>query len=127
MMCGDLGRSSEFSVAVAVDQGSTVVSVRGDIDMATAPRLRQVLIDATSLAVVVDLSAVTFMDASGLGVLVGAARLARNEGRDLVLRDPSPSALRVLQVTGMLDARYPRIEAARKIMPGEGRSLVSQK
>jgi anti-anti-sigma factor len=126
-MCGDLGRSSEFSLAVAVDHVSTVVSVRGDVDMATAPRLRQVLIDATTLAVVVDLSAVTFMDASGLGVLVGAARSARNEGRDLVLRDPSSSALRVLQVTGMLDARHPRIEAARKIKPGEGRSLVSQR
>jgi anti-anti-sigma factor len=104
------GDENEFDVTVAIDETGTVVSVCGEIDVATAPKLREALAQAlarrprngVSQALVVDLSGVPFMDAMGLGVLAGAARRAHGDGRDIVLRDPTPQMLQVLQITRLL-------------------------
>jgi anti-sigma B factor antagonist len=96
-------------MAVTIEDDGTVV-IRGQIDVASAPKLRGALAEAQALrqlneestTVVLDLSGVTSMDASGLGVLVGAARRAHCDGRDLALRDPSASTLRVLQISRLL-------------------------
>jgi anti-sigma B factor antagonist len=101
---------SQFDVAVTIEEDQTVVSVCGEIDVSSAPKLRGALAEAQArhqfdeekATVVVDLSGVTYMDASGLGVLVGAARRAHCDGRDIVLRDPSPRTLRVLQISRLL-------------------------
>jgi anti-sigma B factor antagonist len=101
---------SEFDVAVTIEDDGMVVSVCGEIDVSTAPKLRGALakvqarhhFDEEKPTVVVDLSGVTYMDASGLGVLVGAARRAHCDGNDIVLRDPSPRTLRVLQISRLL-------------------------
>jgi anti-sigma B factor antagonist len=103
--------SSDFDVAISVAEGRTVVHVRGDVDIATAPRLRGALRDGqdrrrlhgTHAPVVVDLSDVNFIDASGLGALLSGVRQARRLGSDLVLRNPSPRTLRVLEVTRLRD------------------------
>jgi anti-sigma B factor antagonist len=105
------GSTSEFAATVTSADTSTVIAVRGEVDVATAPILRRALAEADARGrrdlmggpVVVDLSGVTFIDASGLSVLVGAARWARGEGRMLVLRDPSPATMRVLEITRLLD------------------------
>src|SRR5258705_10381415 len=55
--------------------GIEVIDVRGEIDMYTAPRLRELLIDLVSMGsyqLVVNLGKVGFLDSTGLGVLVGA-------------------------------------------------------
>jgi anti-sigma B factor antagonist len=101
---------NEFEVTVTVTDAGTVVAVLGEVDVVSASGLRETLTSvqgrlhrrAASLPVVVDLSGVTFMDASGLGVLVGAARRAHQGGRDIVLRDPSARTLRVLQISRLL-------------------------
>jgi anti-sigma B factor antagonist len=53
---------------------------------------------------VVDLCGVRFMDASGIGALVGAQRLADHAGLGFTLRRPSPGVARLLKVTGVLRA-----------------------
>jgi anti-anti-sigma factor len=80
----------------------TVVRVEGDVDLATAPALES-LLAATDreAAVLVDLSAVRFMDCSGLTVLLRARR--HNAGR-LALRAPPPSLLRILAALDIEDA-----------------------
>jgi anti-anti-sigma factor len=100
----------DFGVAVEGDGGRTVVWVRGEVDIGTAPALRRALSDARirqcrageTEPLVVDLSDVTFMGATGLGVLANALVHARSFGSDLVLRNPSPMTLRVLDLTELL-------------------------
>jgi anti-anti-sigma factor len=53
---------------------------------------------------------VTFFDASGISVLMDTARTAAHHGHTLVLRDPSPRCMRVLEITRLVSAF--RIEAA---------------
>jgi len=65
-----------------------VVEVAGDLDMATAPQLREGLqrvLDAGTRNVVVDLAGVGFMDSSGLGALVVMFNAARERGGRLCL------------------------------------------
>jgi anti-anti-sigma factor len=78
-----------------------VVVVAGEIDLSTVSKLRQTLahvIAAPRQEVVVDLAAVEFIDASGVGVLVGAAGEAGRAGVKFRLRAPSPSVERVLDL-----------------------------
>jgi len=80
------------------------VTVRGEIDVHTAPVLRARLnevIDQGEEHVVVHLDAVTFMDSTGLGVLVGAHKAQRAAGRTLELVCSAPRLLRILEITGL--------------------------
>lgn len=84
-----------------VTSDANIVTVAGEIDFSTAPRLRQALVEvlhARGPETVVDLSAVSFIDASGIGVLMGAANLAHSEGGQLVLRRPSRPVLLLLDL-----------------------------
>ena len=100
----------EFHVTVTDDDVDTIVSVRGEVDIASSPTLRSVIAavqahlirDAAGRPLVIDMSGVTFIDASGVGVLVDTARWVRRDGRTLVLRDPSPRTMRVLKMTRLL-------------------------
>jgi anti-sigma B factor antagonist len=84
----------------ALDQGR-VVTVAGEVDMATAPRLAECLVQFESDHVVVDLTLVEFIDSSGLAALAAATcRIARRGGR-LVVRGASPITLRALEITGL--------------------------
>ncbi len=79
--------------------GVTEVAVVGEVDAATAPRLKAALLGALQhgdRGILVDLRGVGLIDASGIGVLVEAARRARHEGVTLELRAPSQAVRRVL-------------------------------
>ncbi|MFE5581600.1 STAS domain-containing protein [Kitasatospora sp. NPDC056531] len=80
-----------------------VVRVGGEIDLATAPRLRCRLAAAFEAhrEVVLDLSEVTFMDCSGLGILGQARNQADRCGRRLVLRGVGHPVARLLKLTGL--------------------------
>ncbi|MFB7908356.1 STAS domain-containing protein [Kitasatospora sp. NPDC056076] len=87
------------------DQGRApfVVRPRGEIDLASAPRLHRELTCAldTHQNVLLDLSQVTFMDCSGLGALVQARNQADRTGGRLALRGVGHPVARLLRLTGL--------------------------
>ena len=79
-----------------------LVVLQGRLDVAAAADVRLALADAVEAGsgdLVLDLSGVDAVDATGLGVLVGAHRRAGRCGRTLVLRDVPPAAARLLRRT----------------------------
>ena len=97
----------------ADEDGNQIVSVTGELDIATAERAYTYIsdvIDAWPMPVSVDLSGLTFCDASGLGVLARIARHAREAGRQLRLTAARPSLLKIMRITG-LDRAYPELAA----------------
>jgi anti-anti-sigma factor len=87
-----------FSTEVAQVGDETVIHVRGEIDVATCERLRDAIEPhlGPQQAVVLDLSAVEFMDSSCLGVLQQARGTLTADGGSLILRNPSKVARRLL-------------------------------
>ena len=93
-----------FEVNAQIADGTATVTIRGEVDVYTAPRLRDSLrrISAEDAPqVVLDLSAMTFIDSTGLGVIVGAVKRIREDGGTLSLRAPSRSTRKVLDITGL--------------------------
>ncbi len=94
----------DVSFAVEERDGIPVLGVSGEIDVYTAPSLRERLLDLAqqgTTRVVVDLSAVSFVDSTGLGVLVSGLKRFREAGGDLVLVVVQPQILKVLEITGL--------------------------
>ncbi|MEV0407105.1 STAS domain-containing protein [Actinoallomurus sp. NPDC050550] len=85
--------------------GRTVIAVRGELDIATAAALRYriltLLKDTTAPLVTIDLSGVSFCDASGLALLVGTQRRARLHGITINLAAPRPNVSKLLRITGL--------------------------
>jgi anti-sigma B factor antagonist len=82
------------------------VAVRGEIDMATAPSLRDALdaaIRESSGPLVVDLRAVGFLDSSGVGAFLRARALLGRDDRALVLVCPAGPVRRTFEVAGVAD------------------------
>ncbi|MCW2915205.1 MAG: anti-anti-sigma factor [Actinomycetia bacterium] len=99
-------RFTTFTIAHL--HGRSLVAVAGDIDLATAPDLHthlcaaiDAMISNAGGVVIVDLSAVTFMDASGLTALIRAEARAWERGARLHLRALAPCVTRLLQLTGL--------------------------
>lgn len=91
---------SDFAVA-QVEPGQ-LVQLAGRLDVHTAADVRLALADAVELGegeLIIDLACLEAVDATGLGVLVGAHRRAGRAGRTLVLRDVTPPVHRVLFLT----------------------------
>jgi anti-sigma B factor antagonist len=84
---------------------STRVALAKEIDVATAPALREQLYAAIEAnpgeTVVADLSPVQFLDSTGLGVLVAAMKHARSSGGDLRLTKPADHVWKVFAITGL--------------------------
>ena len=102
----------ELSCATDGD-GNQIISVTGELDVATAEQAYAYIsdvIDAWPAPVSVDLSGLTFCDASGLGALARLARHARQAGRQLRLTAARPSLLKIMRITG-LDRAYPELAA----------------
>src|SRR4051812_13976184 len=96
-------REHPFTTEVVRRDGVAIVVVRGEIDMATAPWFRQVVEVALDEGgrLEVDLHETTFMDSTGLAVLVDAYRRLGQAHEAIVLRDPQPRVRRVLHVSGV--------------------------
>ncbi len=96
------------ALSVRRRDGYTIVTISGEIDIACAPALREQLLGLLrpgASRLVVDLSRVTFCDASGLAVLVGVARRVGLLGGVLRLAALGPRVSAVLRLTG-LDSRF---------------------
>ncbi|MGP4022624.1 STAS domain-containing protein [Actinomadura sp. 3N407] len=82
----------------------TVIAISGELDIVSTPSLRERLHAAlrdTGPYVVIDLSGVTFCDASGLALLVDARRRTEPKGTTVVLAAPRPQMGRLLRLTGL--------------------------
>ena len=85
-------------------EGWAVARVAGELDVATAPRLREQLVAVLTDGrhhVVLDLSGVGFLDSTGLGVIVGVLKRARTLGGDLRLVCPNPTIRRIFEITAL--------------------------
>ncbi len=94
----------ELSLATRTVEGRTVLEVAGEIDVYTAPQLRErliALVDDGVRKVIVDLSRVEFLDSTGLGVLVGGLKRLRSVGGDLVLVCAHERLLKIFRITGL--------------------------
>jgi anti-anti-sigma factor len=79
---------------------TTTVRAAGEIDIASAPRLRECLSLLTG-SIVVDLRAVSFLDSTGIGVLIGAHNRVCDDGGDLRLRKPQRIVRTAIEVLGL--------------------------
>jgi anti-sigma B factor antagonist len=93
----------QLTVQVTREPGYTLVTVAGELDIATAAELRDCLVPllADHPTLVIDLDRVSFCDATGLGVLVGAANRARANRARLHLVCSRPNIRRLFDLTGL--------------------------
>ena len=94
----------DLSVSSSEQGAVTIVHVAGEIDVYTAPLLREVLdkqVAAGRTDLVVDLEEVTFMDSTGLGVLVGRLKLVRGQNGTLRIVSAQDRILKVFKITGL--------------------------
>jgi anti-sigma B factor antagonist len=108
----------DFAIAESnVDALTVVIALSGEVDLYTAPEFKACLADAITRGkrrLVVDLSAVGFMDSTALGVLVGALKRLRPAGGRLAIVRGGPEMLSLFEISGLdrVFALYPTRDAA---------------
>ena len=103
----------EFRIEERDHQGLLVIAVIGEIDVATAPQLRESLhtvIAQGRATVVLDLLEVTFLDSTALGVLVGGLKRCRELGGELFVVVSDARIRKIFEITG-LDKVFPIADA----------------
>ena len=104
--------SGLLKIDVERSRDQLVLSISGELDLATAPLLQEHLLEAaqTDLSeVVVDLEHATYIDSSGLGVLVSAHNRLMARGGSLVICSPTPRSMKLFEIAGL--SSYLNIEA----------------
>ena len=99
----------ELAVQLDEQDGWTVARASGDLDLTTAPRLREQLVQVVMDGrprIVLDLEGVDFIDSTGLGVLVGVLKRTRSQGGDLRLVSQRNGLRKILELT-TLDRALP--------------------
>ena len=93
-----------LDVETETKSGKNVVTLRGEIDVYTAPRLRQTLIDLVeggATDIVVDMEKVDFLDSTGLGVLVGGLKRVKDREGSMKLVATQDRILKIFDITGL--------------------------
>jgi anti-sigma B factor antagonist len=94
------GDQEQLSLVVERDERRVLVRLRGELDIATAPRLVDVL-DGADREVVIDLEELAFLDAHGLDALAHGSAHAELQGDRLVVVNANPLARRMFEITGL--------------------------
>ncbi len=113
----------ELSLATRTVAEHTVLEVGGEVDVYTAPRLRErlvELVDGGARNVVVDLGRVDFLDSTGLGVLVGALKRLRAAGGTFGLVCSKEPLLKIFRITA-LDQVFPIFTSVDEATASAGR------
>jgi stage II sporulation protein AA (anti-sigma F factor antagonist) len=100
---GNAAQPAGLSVVSTAADGIRVLTLAGEIDRDTGQTLRQAL-DASATPhprIVVDLSRVTFMDSTGINILISAHRSLTEAGGWIRLAAPTEAVLRLLQIVGV--------------------------
>jgi len=109
----------ELQLAVRTDGAVAVVTITGEVDLYTAPRLEEALVRAcaeTPPRVVVNLAGVVYMDSTALRVLTAALKRVRERGGELAIVVTQPKIAKLFTITG-LDQLFP-------ICPTEAEALA---
>ena len=120
--CTDWSEPRFVASTEELDSGAPVVSVMGEVDLATAPALEQTLLDVAedrTGEVIVDLTGCSFLDSRGLRALVAARARLERSNRQLALVLSNPSVLRIFQIT--------RVRRAVRDLPLAGRGRRRQR
>ena len=94
----------DLSLETRHENDRTVIEVGGEIDVYTAPKLREriiELVDEGQYHLVVDLEKVEFLDSTGLGVLVGGLKRVRGHDGSLQLVCTQERLLKIFRITGL--------------------------
>ncbi|WP_329274759.1 STAS domain-containing protein [Streptomyces sp. NBC_00691] len=105
------------------DARTAVLSVAGELDLDTADRLDDHLAEQFGQGrhhLVLDLTALEFMDSSGLNVLIRSVHRAREAGGDLYLAAPNPAVRRILDITGVTTTIPPHDRVAEALAAAGG-------
>lgn len=81
-----------------------VIEIGGEVDVYTAPRLRESIVAAVEAGkhrLIIDVQKVEFLDSTGLGVLVGALKRVRADGGSLDIVCTQERILKIFQITGL--------------------------
>ena len=91
----------QMASSTRIEKGTTIVDVVGQIDLGSSPALRKTLLETLNgtKSVAINLSAVRYIDSSGIASLVEVLREARNSEKRLVLFGVTGAVLQVLQLT----------------------------
>src|SRR2546421_10047258 len=100
---GRLAMGEALTIEARHERGYPVVTVAGEIDIATATRLRERLLElaASGRPLVADLDQVRFIDSAGLSALVGAANRAAAHGGSLYVVRARPKIRQLFRLTGL--------------------------
>lgn len=99
----------DLTLATSARDGLTVISVGGEIDVYTAPKLRDSIAELVAAGhhhLLVDLSGVQFLDSTGLGVLVGGLKKVRTFDGSLQLVCHQERLLKIFRITGLSKVFY---------------------
>lgn len=95
-----------FSTAVTHSGDTTIVSLSGELDIATVPELRPVATEELDrpgcTTLVLDLSELSFLDSTGIGCWVEIRSYATDLGKQVTVRNAPPAVRRVLEIGGLL-------------------------
>ncbi len=94
----------DLSLSTRTEGEHSIVAVGGEIDVYTAPKLREQLIDLVSNGnyhIIVDMEGVEFLDSTGLGVLVGGLKRVRAHDGSLRLVCTQERILKIFRITGL--------------------------
>jgi anti-sigma B factor antagonist len=101
-----------FEIRISDGGDRYIIQPRGDLDLATKDELHEALraaLDRGAKTVLLDLSGLTFIDSSGIGVINLGVRMASERRREFVLRRGQARIQRIFEVTGIAD-RLPFID-----------------
>jgi anti-sigma B factor antagonist len=107
----------EFRIEERVEEGVPIIAVVGEIDVATAPQLRESLhrlIAQGQATVVLDLLGVTFLDSTALGVLVGGLKRCRELGGELHVVVTDARIKKIFEITGLVKV-FPIVDTLSEI------------
>jgi anti-sigma B factor antagonist len=98
------GVDVDLTLATSEVDGATIIAVGGEIDVYTAPKLRDKITELVADGVydiIVDMEAVEFLDSTGLGVLVGGLKKVRAHDGSLQLICTQDRLLKIFRITGL--------------------------
>ena len=121
-MQAERGVEMELSLTSRAEGEFEIIEVGGEIDVYTAPKLREAIVaavDAGHTKLIIDVQKVEFLDSTGLGVLVGALKRVRADGGSLDIVCTQERILKIFEITGLdkVFGLHTSIEDARTTQP----------